>query len=710
MGNLFQELKRRKVLKVAGIYLVVGWLTLQIVDVLAPALFFPDWSVSLVFYLLIFAFPLVLLLSWHFDLTTHGLKQDSEDNARSLKGLKAGIILTIALASVGAAGLLLYSNLSDTSDQQQVAELVPQNSIAVLRFSNESNDPTQEYFSDGIADELINALARLPGLHVVARTSAFQFEGSLANADIGDIARLLGVTTLLEGSVRRIGDTVRVTANLVDADGFQMWSESFNGEITEIFAIQDEIASSIADALRVQLSLEESIDPTVSRSSSIDAYNLYLLGRFHYERRTVADLEQAQRYFEGAIEHDPSFAPAYNGLSDTILLRSEGGFGFQPWEEQTAKALPLIEKSLELDPMLAETHASLGLLRYFERDLLASEAALKRAIDLNPNSSTAYNWLYLTYDQLIQPRNAFETLQRALALDPLSPILNANMGAELWNRSRNDDALLAANRILQVAPDISLGYNRIGRFKWTTGEMAEAVDWYRQSIEIAPEDRNSKLELGALLVDLGSYEEAEELLGNQRYIAYLAQDRFEDARALVNAAWEERPEQLDTIFPVVLTEARAGNFIRVRELLEPLVELSIAGEVRIFRRSGIHFWDFQIAAMDLAVARIETGDQEIGLSLLSEVRDHFELLNAVGIDFPILSFQHARILALEGRLDEALEALRAATSGGFQFWYMERDPALKNLQGNPEFRSIMNGVSLAVEQERAKLAGDSRIN
>ena len=581
-------------------------------------------------------------------------------------------------------------------------------SIAVLPFVNVSDDAAQQYFSDGISEELINALARLPGLRVAARTSSFQFAGPLAGVDVGDIARQLGVATLLEGSVRRAGDTVRVTAKLVNADdGFQMWSESFNREMTDIFTIQDEIAAAIAAALRVQLSLGGAIDRSVRRAASVDAYNLYLLGRYHFEKRTVFELEQAQRYFESAIERDPGFAPAYNGLSDSLLLQMEGAFGYQPREQQIAEALPLIEKSLKLDPLLAETHASLGFLRMNERDLLAAEAALIRATSLNPNLSPAYVWLYITYQNQVKPRIAFETLQHAFALDPLSPIVNANMAAELWIRSRTDDALKAAKLILQIAPDISIGYNRTGRIKWTSGELAEAVDWYRQSIEIAPEDRNSKLELGALLVDLGDYDEAESLLGNQRYIAYLAQGRVEEALAIVRTTLEERPDQLGTIFAAAHTEARAGNFDRVRDLLEPLAEGAETGEGSLFRRSGIHFWDLQIAAMDLAVARLETGDREAGLALVSEIEIYFAFLSTEGFSHPILSFQRARTLALEGRLDEALGVLRQTIAAGWRFWYMDGDPALKNLQESREFRSIVNDVNVLVEQERAKLSGDS---
>ena len=372
-------------------------------------------------------------------------------------------------------------------------------------------------------------------------------------------------------------------------------------------------------------------------------------------------------------------------------------------EQQIAIALPLVERSLQLDPLLAETHASLGFLRMFEFNLLASEAALIRAIELNPNLSRAHLWLYVTYGKAGQPRKAFEALQHTFSLDPLSPIVNANMAAEWWIRGRIPDALKASQRVMQVAPDGPLGFRRTGRIKWTSGDLAEAVTWYRQSLDIAPEDPNSKLELGSLLVDLGVYDEAESLLDDQRYIVYLAQDDVEDALAVVRISLEERPKHMRTIFAAAHTEARAGNYDRVRLLLEPLAEGAETGEGSLFQPSGIHFWDPQIAAMDLAVALLETGDTEAGLALLAKVKTHFAFLRSEKLEHPMLRFQEARILALEGRQDAALGVLREIIADGWRFWYLDGDPALKSMQKRREFRSIVNDRKMLVEQEKAKL-------
>ena len=256
---------------------------------------------------------------------------------------------------------------------------------------------------------------------------------------------------------------------------------------------------------------------------------------------------------------------------------------------------------------------------------------------------------------------------------------------------------------MQIAPEAPLGFRNAGRINRTSGELAEAVEWYRQSLAIAPEDRNSKVELGALLVDLGLYDEAEGLLGDQRYIAHLAVGDVEKALPIVRASLAKRPEHLGTIFAAARAETRAGNFDQVRSLLEPLAVASETGKGPLFTGSGIHFWDPQIAAMNLVVARMETRDEQAALALLSQVRKYFAFLKSEGLDYPMLSYQEAKVLALEGKSDEALEVLRQMIAAGWRFWYLHGDPALKSLQEGSGFRALLNQRDTLVEQEVAKL-------
>lgn len=695
MSSFLRHLRQRKITQWAVAYLAGAWLFLEVLGFIADHFSWPGFIVQGATITLGMGIGVVLVLAWF-----HGEK--GQQKLTLLEGVLLGILLFATMAI-----LFQFSQQQPEQDSAPGTGVSPVQSIAVLPFVNPTGDSEQQYFSDGISEELINALARLPGLHVVARTSSFQFSGAPEDTDLAEIARQLNVATLVEGSVRRAGNNVRVTAKLIDAsDGRQMWSQSFDRELTEIFAIQDEIAQDIATALHVQLVLDGTIEPSVPRAASIDAYNLYLLGRFHFEKRTIFELEQAQRYFEDAIERDPLFAPAYNGVVDSVLLQSDYAYGKKPVEQCINKALPLIERSLKLDPLLAETHASLGFLRMFERDMPASEAALLRAIELSPNMSRAYLWLYITYQQLNQQSKAFETLQRTFALDPLSPIVNTNMAAEWWARGNNTDAMRAAQRVIQIAPDAPLGYKRSGRIEWTSGDLAEAVDWYRQSLRVDPDDPNSQQELGLLMVDLGLYDDAETLLGEQRYTVYMAQGRIEEALELVRATLAERPANSPTIIATARAELRAGNSEQAQTLLEPLLEASEPGLGPLYEPLNLLHWDPQIAALDLAMALLQNGENEIGLELLGNVRNHFELLQADGYANPMISYQEARILALEGNLEDSLALLRQTIAAGFRFWYLEGDPALRNLWDNREFQSIIGDRSRLVEQQRDRLAGE----
>lgn len=695
MSAFLRHLKQRKITQWALAYLAGAWLFLEVLGFVADHFGWPGLIVRATTVALGMGLAFVLVLAWF-----HGEKGQQKVSLPEAAILAALLLTTLALL------FELYQRqpAPEPGTDASAAGISFERSIAVLPFENATGDPEQQYFSDGISEELINALARLPGLHVAARTSSFRFTGIGEDAELAEIAGQLGVATLLEGSVRRAGDSVRVTARLTKAqDGFQMWSQSFDRNISDIFAIQDEIAQEIATALHVQLVLDGTIEPSVPRAASIDAYNLYLLGRFHFEKRTVFELEQAQRYFEDAIERDPLFAPAYNGVVDSVLLQSDYAFGQRPLEACIKLALPKIERSLKLDPLLAETHASLGFLRMFERDLLASEAALLRAIELSPNLSRAYLWLYITYQQTNQQSKAFETLKRTFALDPLSPIVNTNMAAEWWARGNNADAMQAAQRVIQLTPDGPLGYNRSGRIMWTSGELAKAVDWYRQSLETAPGDPRSLLELGILMVDLGHYDEAESLLGEQRYTAYMAQGRMKEALDLVRATLQERPEDSRTIIATARTELMAGNFDRAQVLLEPLLDVTEAGAGPLFEPMSQIFWDPQVAALDLVVARLQNGHREAGLQLLADVRNHFTRLQSEGFTNSILSYQWVRVLALEGDFEEALAALRKTVAAGFRPWYLQADPALRPLWENREFQSIAGDMNRLVEIEKGKL-------
>ncbi len=374
--GLVSELKRRNVFRMAVLYVVAAWLIVQVAEVLIGLANLPERIGPTILGLLAVGFPIALIFSWFYELTPGGISLEKDVGAVESIMHVTGRRMDFIVISLLCAGLILFAY------DKWWTSPPPELSIAVLPFENMSGDPDQEYFSDGISEELLNVLAQFPELTVISRSSAFSFKGK--DIAIPTVAKQLNVAYVLEGSVRKVGNRVRITAQLIEArSDSHLWSETYDRELDDIFAVQDEIAKAIATALRMRLTLDVATEPSVVRSASIDAYNLYLLGRYHFERRTNFELGQAQRYFEDAIKSDPLYAPAYNGLVDSILLQSDNAYGDKPVEQQIAIALPLVERSLQLDPLLAETHASLGFLRMFQFNLLAAEAALIRAIELN---------------------------------------------------------------------------------------------------------------------------------------------------------------------------------------------------------------------------------------------------------------------------------------------------------------------------------------
>ncbi|UCD58029.1 MAG: protein kinase, partial [Candidatus Hydrogenedentota bacterium] len=327
----------------------------------------------------------------------------------------------------------------------------PSPSIAVLPFVNMSADPDQEYFCDGLAEEIINALTQIKDLHVVARTSAFFFKGK--DVKIRDVGKELNVKTVLEGSVRKAGNRVRITAQLVNVvDGYHIWSERYDRELDDVFAIQDEITTTIVKKLRPKLLHEER--PIIARRQTIDleAYNLYLRGRYFWNKRTEEGQRKAFEYFKRAIAKDPGCALAYAGLADFYIMRMI--LFTLPPKESLPKVKEAALKALELDDNLAEAHVSLAYVRNYEWDWEGAEQEYRQAIELNPGCADAHCWYALHLMYMARFDEAIQEIEQARELDPLSVPINRYAGMIFLNSRRYDEAIEASKRAIEMEPDI----------------------------------------------------------------------------------------------------------------------------------------------------------------------------------------------------------------------------------------------------------------
>lgn len=424
MPSFFEELKRRHVIRVAVIYVAAGWVLAEVAGFAADTFGAPDWVVQMFTILILLGFPLVLVGAWAFEMTPEGLKRDT--------GSADG-----AMDDVGQAD----------AAQGPIDETPSEQSIAVLPFVNMSSDPEQEYFSDGLSEELLNMLAQIPALRVAARTSSFSFKGK--EEDIREVGRKLSVANILEGSVRKAGNQVRITAQLIKAaDGYHLWSETFERTLENIFSVQDEIARAVVDALKISLLGEA----PKARETSPEAYALYLQGNYFLEQADREGMEKAYKVFEQALELDPDYAPAWIGLANTIAWQT-GYLGIFSVQEGTTRAREAGEKALALDDNLAEAHACIaGIQLMYEWDWAGAEASIGRALELAPSDAKAILQAGLVAMALGRFDEAIERFQQLIALDPLRTSGYHYLGLTLMKLGRLSEARDALHQELALSP------------------------------------------------------------------------------------------------------------------------------------------------------------------------------------------------------------------------------------------------------------------
>lgn len=447
---LMQELKRRRVFRVAGLYLLVSWVMAEVSDVVFPALMLPDWTITFVILLLMMGFPVAMLLAWIFDIGPEGIERTAPPPGTAAAHNKPSAIITYALLLIGAMlilGAILLAPWKNWFGEEEVGR----SSIAVLPFTNLSEDSANDYFSDGMSEELINLLTRVPGLQVAARTSSFSYKER--NVDIRQLADELGVETVLEGSVRWAGDRVRITAQLIDAEsGYHLWSETYDEQLANIFEVQDRIARSIVDALQVTLTGEETPEQALAAVTAptrdVQAYDLYLKGRDILRRRGEQNIRVAIELFQSALGRDPGFGQAYAGLATAYVLLPT--YADESPEEAFALASEAAIKALTLDATLAEAHAVLARINYANWNWTDAETGFFAAAGLQPGEPMPHHW----YSHLLRAAGRLEAamaeITEAYELDPQSAVVNAMLMATNTLLGNDEEALAFATAARQL--------------------------------------------------------------------------------------------------------------------------------------------------------------------------------------------------------------------------------------------------------------------
>jgi len=550
IDNFFAELKRRNVYKVAVAYIVAGWALSQGIAQVLPVFDIPNWVIRLIVVLVIIGLPVALGLAWAFELTPEGIKRtDAADAAgeHSRGHTWIYIVIVAAAFSIGLFFLGRYSAGNKTASPAGISN----KSIAVLPFDNLSRDPDNAYFAEGVQDEILTRLAKVADLKVISRTSTQRFKS--APSDLREIAKQLGVMNVLEGSVQKANDQVRVNVQLVNAlTDAHLWADTYDRKLTDIFAVESEIAKTIADTLQAKLSGSEKAMIAAQPTSDTTAYELYHKGRSLWEKRSGDNIPKAIAFYEQAIARDPNYALAYAGLAQAYIL-----VPFYAGAERLdsyAKAKEAALKALHLDPNLAEAHAALGkVLFQSEIDLAGATREYKRAIELKPNDATAHHWFSNdTLTALARFEEAIAEGKRAVELDPLSTVINTDLGTTFYYARRYDESVRQLRKTLEIDPTSFYAHYNLGILLQATGDLSGAISEYEKAKRLGDNPLVSTLCAQAkayagdkdvalrMLNDLDELSKHREVVGYLRALLYLSLNNKDQALRWLEQGFEER--------------------------------------------------------------------------------------------------------------------------------------------------------------------------
>ncbi len=513
MSAFLDELKRRGVMRAAALYAVVAWAIIESSATILPMLGLPEWTVRFIVIAALVGFPIALIAAWVFDFTRRGIVRTpnrEQVDAAELRSVGRGRAMEfVIIAVLGVAVVWLGWDRLQREELVAPAPAQTLDSIAVLPFANLSGDPENEYFGDGLAEELLNVLVKIDGLRVTARTSSFQYRGQ--NLDIRKIGEALGVATILEGSVRKFGERVRVTAQLIRADdGFHLWSETFDRDLADIFAVQDEISLAIAEALRGTFGGAAIAAPAVTQArqtTNVAAFEAYLRGRFAMNKRTPESLTQAVTDFREAISIDPNYAAAFSGLSDTYMLQNS--YAGLDNAEALRLAEPMMQRAITLDPNLAEAQASRGFVLGEKGDSEGAIAAFKRAIELNPSYSPAHHWLALKLQGAAKFDEAKQALVAGVEVDPGYATGKRVLLGLLRNMGNHDQADALALSMAQAHADDGLVLNTLGEDALMRNRVVDGVNYAAQAVELQPDSLVAHMTLAMALGKAGDLQRAD---------------------------------------------------------------------------------------------------------------------------------------------------------------------------------------------------------
>ncbi len=582
-NNFWQELKRRKVIRVVTVYAAAAFVIIELTNNITEPLSLPEWVPTLVIVLLAIGFLISIVMSWVYDITPEGIEKtksvkeaQEELHEKSTRINSWKIVSFVSIMII--IGLLVVNIFNARNRKKDFNKL--ERSIAVLPFDNMSVDEEYAHMGDAITDEIILELQKIHEFdRVLSRTSTMQYKSN--RPTIPEIAEKLGVNYIVEGSIQRHNKEVSIRVQVICANPEDhIWGDKFEGKWDNIFSIQDEIAFKVANELKTVLSPEDMRKIEKNPTENIEAYNLYLKGRYYWNKRTTEGFQTAIEYFNQAIEEDPVYPLAYAGIADCYNLL--GWHDMFPSKEVYPKAKAAAEKALMMDDALAEAHASLAYVKMlYDWDWEAAEKDFKRAIELNPNYALAHQWYSEYLEYMGRHDISIIEAERAQELDPLSPGINHNLGLVFYSARQYNKAIEEYKNLLEIAPDFEIAYNFLGLAYSGLGMYDTALVQVQKAIELS--GKQSPLyfgTLGFIYASMGNRVKAMEIidylleLDQHRYIAPVSLAIIYGALDLKDQAFEcmENGYEVRDDFMMCLKSSPRFDSLRSDPRFQDLVE------------------------------------------------------------------------------------------------------------------------------------------
>ena len=732
MDNFLAQLRHRQVFKVATIYAVSAWPLIQIADLAVPALGLPDSVMTVLLQVFLVGFPVSLIFSWLYNFTSKGIVRVKDGGAQestsqvniqttlSIAGTLALAVVVTLACQLWLEGQAPQKTVSQAGEQQSIAKNLLSNgkkeSIAILPFIPFSNDAEDEFFADGMVEELLNLLAKIPDLQVAARTSSFAYKG-VSNKTIVEIGRELGVDTILEGSIRKndTSNRIRVTAQLIKVStGEHLWSETYDREYRDIFQIQDDIARAVVDKMKVTLLGITTPFESVAETNNVDAMVAFGKGQQELAHRTAPSINKALQHFKDAVRFDSDYARAFVSIANANILLAL--YGNLPEKQANSAARKALNTAFQLNPNLAAAHATQGLL-LTASDSEKAEQSFKKAIDINPNYAMTYMW----YGSLLQSRGdvsgAHKLFEQAYVLDPKSPVAAYNVAWGYYQTGSEKKAMDIFSQIISNDPYYPGAYNLVGDILSTRGRLDESISMYARALDVDPVNKMAIKGLLIANMDMGKIEQT------QKWFDYASKQKSQFSEEDVNlmkarfyATQGDVNKALNYLKDIKFTSEKAdmndyiegeiafyqGKYTQAIDAFERL------RSIKTTNHDSFYYLSEGQSALHLAYAYLQIDELAKANTIIDGFTQFLDKGKSKKSNEPSYYYNMALINSLKNKKSATYQYFQGAIDAGWiKVWQADLEPILGQINKESQFGQMMGGIKARLATMRTRTDGDN---